>query len=197
MVRHPVTVDADSTIGRFMDDVAGSHRFTTYPVLDRGRPVGLLAFASVASVPRAEWDTRRVRDTMFPLDDVPLLTKDELAVDALQKLSAPTGNRGLVVDDGHLAGVLSSREHARAAGEPRARGGRRPPGRAPVDHRHRTSARSRPEPGPGTVTAADVTNEMTSTSVTETIKQVDAGVLNVGYAEAGPADGLAVLLLHG
>jgi pimeloyl-ACP methyl ester carboxylesterase len=38
---------------------------------------------------------------------------------------------------------------------------------------------------------------MTSTSVTETIKQVDAGVLNVGYAEAGPADGLAVLLLHG
>jgi Zn-dependent protease len=29
MVRHPVTVDADSTIGRFMDDVAWSHRFTT------------------------------------------------------------------------------------------------------------------------------------------------------------------------
>jgi pimeloyl-ACP methyl ester carboxylesterase len=29
------------------------------------------------------------------------------------------------------------------------------------------------------------------------LKQVDAGVLNVGYAEAGPADGLAVLLLHG
>ena len=42
MVRHPVTVDADSTIGRFMDDVAWSHRFTTYPVLDGDRPVGLL-----------------------------------------------------------------------------------------------------------------------------------------------------------
>ena len=29
------------------------------------------------------------------------------------------------------------------------------------------------------------------------IKQIDAGVLNVGYAEAGPGNGPAVLLLHG
>jgi Zn-dependent protease/predicted transcriptional regulator len=114
MVRRPVTVDADSTIGRFMDDVAWSHRFTTYPVLEGDRPVGLLAFASVSAVPRSEWDMRRVRDTMFPLDDVPLLTEDELAVDALEELSAPTGNRGLVVDNGHLAGLLSITDIARA-----------------------------------------------------------------------------------
>src|SRR5467141_647444 len=29
------------------------------------------------------------------------------------------------------------------------------------------------------------------------LKQIDAGLLNVGYAEAGPSDGRAVILLHG
>src|ERR1044072_4642600 len=30
-----------------------------------------------------------------------------------------------------------------------------------------------------------------------TVKQIDAGLLNIGYAEAGPANGPPVLLLHG
>jgi Zn-dependent protease/CBS domain-containing protein len=114
MVRDPATVEADLTLGQFMDDVARSHRYTTYPVLEDGRPVGLLAFRSVAAVPRDEWNTRRVRASMIPRERVPLLDEDEPAVDALAELSASDVNRGLVVDDGHLAGFLSITDLARA-----------------------------------------------------------------------------------
>ena len=114
MVRDPATVEADLSLGQFMDEVAWSKRYTTYPVLEQGRPVGLLAFRSVAAVPRDEWDRRRVRDSMIPDEGVPLLDEDELAIDALAKLSSSGLNRGLVVENGHLAGLLSITDLARA-----------------------------------------------------------------------------------
>ena len=55
-----------------------------------------------------------MRDTMISLEDVPLLTEDERAVDAITELSAPRANRALVVDDGLLAGLLSITDLARA-----------------------------------------------------------------------------------
>jgi CBS domain-containing protein len=51
---------------------------------------------------------------MIPLDRVPLLTEDETAVDALTVLSPPTANRGLVIENGHLAGLLSITDLTRA-----------------------------------------------------------------------------------
>jgi Zn-dependent protease len=114
MIREPVTVEADLSLGQFMDDIAWSRRYTTYPVLERGRPIGLLAFRSVASVPRDEWNTSRVRDTMIPREEVPELDEDEPAIDALAELSASEVNRGLVVDGERLAGFISITDLARA-----------------------------------------------------------------------------------
>ena len=50
--------------------------------------------------------------------------------------------------------------------------------------------------GTGTQVVEPGTSRLTSTTF-GTLKQIEAGVLNVGYVETGPANGPVVLLLHG
>ncbi len=40
-------------------------------------------------------------------------------------------------------------------------------------------------------------NKKNMNATFDQVKQIDAGVLNVGYVEDGPADGAVVILLHG
>jgi CBS domain-containing protein len=107
MVRDPATVAADSTLAEFMDVVVHAHRYTTYPVVDGGRVLGLVPFAAVARVPRAEWERKRVRECMLPIEAVPHVREDEPLVDALGELSAEPPNRALVYEDGTVVGLLS------------------------------------------------------------------------------------------
>ncbi|OFW73674.1 MAG: hypothetical protein A2Y55_11385, partial [Actinobacteria bacterium RBG_16_68_12] len=82
MVRDPVAVHPDLTLGRFMDEVVWARRYTTYPVVEDGRAVGLLPFRCVAEIPRGEWDERHVRDCMLPLTQVPVLAEDVELIEA-------------------------------------------------------------------------------------------------------------------
>src|SRR5437868_14993100 len=56
---------------------------------------------------------------------------------------------------------------------------------AAIAQAHKTTTPRLPNVKPGTHTSLGP------------LKQIDAGVLNIGYAEAGPAHGRVVVLLHG
>jgi Zn-dependent protease/predicted transcriptional regulator len=113
MVREPITVPQNVSLGQFMDEVVWPNRYTTYPVTDNGRAVGLLPFKYVAEVPRTEWDSRTVRDCMLPRDRVPVLDEDDELADVVSELGEEPG-RGLVVDGERLVGLLSISDLGRA-----------------------------------------------------------------------------------
>jgi Zn-dependent protease/predicted transcriptional regulator len=113
MVREPATVPQSMSLGRFMDEVVWTHRYTTYPVTDNGRAVGLLPFKCVAEVPRSEWNERTVQDCMVPRDQVPVFDEDDQLVDVVAELTEDAG-RGLVLDGERLVGLLSISDVARA-----------------------------------------------------------------------------------
>jgi Zn-dependent protease len=108
MVREPVTVAPDLTLEQFVDEVVWRHRYTTYPVVEDGRPVGLLPFRCVAEVPRTEWGRRTVRECALPLEQVPTFDEQEPVADALAELGDDGVGRGLVLVNGRLAGLLSA-----------------------------------------------------------------------------------------
>ncbi|HWC26282.1 MAG TPA: CBS domain-containing protein, partial [Solirubrobacteraceae bacterium] len=114
MARDPVSVDPDVTVGAFMDEVARRTRYTTYPVIEGERPVGLLTFGCVAEIPRERWDRSDVRECMLPRERVPVLSPDEDAAEALVKLSGSGVHRALVVDGERLVGLLSITDLMRA-----------------------------------------------------------------------------------
>jgi Zn-dependent protease/CBS domain-containing protein len=114
MVRDPVTAKPDMTLGTFMDELVSQRRYTTYPVVEDGRAVGLLPFRCVAEVPRREWDTRLVRDCMIPRDRVPVVGETDDLIDAAAELASSDVNRALVLDGDRLVGLLSVTDVARA-----------------------------------------------------------------------------------
>ena len=113
MIDQPVTADPGQTLREFVDGVAGSARYTAYPVVFAGEVIGVLPLARVLGRPREEWDCTTVGKCMLAPDEVPMLTEDEDALDGLFDLSSGDLHRGLVVDHGRVTGFISITDIAR------------------------------------------------------------------------------------
>ncbi|MGW8555098.1 site-2 protease family protein [Streptomyces tubercidicus] len=111
----PVATGADwLTVQRFIDEVAVHSPHSALPLLDfEGRPSGVVQLRRLASVPAADRETLRVREVAIPLSQCAVAAPDDLLTEALDKLSLRTGPRILVVDTGHLVGIVTGKDIGR------------------------------------------------------------------------------------
>ncbi|MEU8783415.1 site-2 protease family protein [Streptomyces sp. NPDC048637] len=111
----PVVSGADwLTVQRFIDEVAVHSRHSALPLLDfEGRPSGIVQLRRLAAVPPPRRETLRVREVATPLSQCAVAAPDDLLTEALDKLSLRTGARVLVVDAGHLVGIVTGKDISR------------------------------------------------------------------------------------
>ena len=109
MARDVVSVPADASVEQLVDQF-WVHHFTSFPVVDAGRPVGIASVQQVHAVPRDRWPLTRVREVMHPLTEQLVVSPSASVFDALGKAAGNRVGRLAVMDDARLVGYLSLKD---------------------------------------------------------------------------------------
>jgi Zn-dependent protease len=116
MTARPLILDSNLTVNDFVNQVALTHRFSTYPLVDpAGRLTGLVTLNRVRSVPPAERATTHLWQIACSPADVPVTRPEDLVVELLHRMQGCADGRAVVLDDaGRVVGVVSPSDVARA-----------------------------------------------------------------------------------
>lgn len=124
MSAEPVTAPTDINVSELVDRHVLSSRHSAFPLVEEGRPTGLVTLDRIRRVPRDRWADTRVRDIACTADELTIASPDERVTDLLPRLSGCADGRALVVRNEHLIGIVSptdirARHHAAMAGATR------------------------------------------------------------------------------
>jgi Zn-dependent protease/CBS domain-containing protein len=116
MTRRPVVADGTMTLADFVDRLAMSHQFSSYPLVDRGGHLtGLVTLNRVRAVPYSRRLDTRLRDIACPPEDVPTARPDEPLTALLPRMQGCADGRAVVLDEpGRVIGIVSSTDISRA-----------------------------------------------------------------------------------
>lgn len=113
MARDLVAIPADITLREAVDGYFMRYDHGGFPVEDRGQTIGFISLRGVRKVPREEWGSRTVRESMGDLDDQVTVPPHMRMDHVLGKLQDGEINRVLVLDDGEVIGIITPTDVAR------------------------------------------------------------------------------------
>jgi predicted transcriptional regulator len=110
MRSNPPTCSADCSVSRLVHEHIMGTDDHAFPVLDNGRLLGLVTLEDVRRVSHDAWDTTTVREIMTSADQLTVVTPDEDAAEALNKLTQRDVGQMPVLRNGQLVGLLRRRD---------------------------------------------------------------------------------------
>ena len=116
MAVRPTVLDGNLTVADFIAQVALTHQYSTYPLVDpNGRLTGLVTLNRVRAVPPELRATTRLQEIACPPSEVPIARPEESLVELLERMNGCADGRAVVVDDvGRVVGVVSASDVARS-----------------------------------------------------------------------------------
>ncbi len=110
MVSEPVTVPRSISIRELVEDYIYRHHHKFFPVVEDGKLFGCVTTRAVKEVPNEEWERRAVSELATTCDPENTVSPDTDVMDALSLMRRTGNSRLMVVDDGHLMGIVSLKD---------------------------------------------------------------------------------------
>ena len=116
MAARPTVLDGNLSVADFIAQVALTHQYSTYPLVDPyGRLTGLVTLNRVRAVPPELRAATRLQEIACAPNEVPTARPEEPLVELLERMHGCADGRAVVVDEaGRVVGVLSASDVARA-----------------------------------------------------------------------------------
>jgi len=110
MIRQPVTVGPEITIHDLVEHYVYRHHHEFFPVVHDGRLVGCVTIRQVKEVPRDEWGLKTVSVIASAADATNTVDADADAAQVLQLMQRSGNARLMVVEKGHLVGIVALKD---------------------------------------------------------------------------------------
>ena len=108
-----VRIPPSLTVRQAVDEYFTRSVRSVFPVPEDGETRGLLTLRAVKRLPKRHWDTRRVEEVMEPLGEQCTVDVSARMEGVVEKLQEGRLNRCLVVRDGEVVGIITTRDIAR------------------------------------------------------------------------------------
>jgi CBS domain-containing protein len=110
MIENPVTVPPSLSLEELAESYFMKYHYKMFPVVENGRLLGCISMEQAKEIPRDRWGERRVGDLAESCSGENTIPPDSDVMEALSAMNRRGKSRLMVVEDGRLLGIITTRD---------------------------------------------------------------------------------------